>query len=988
MRSHRQPPYTFALVFITLLAFGLRLYRLDVQSLWYDEGVTAIVAQYDPATLIRWTADDIQPPLYYLLVSAWGQVAGWSEWSLRFPSLFFGVLLVPLMAALSRSLTRSRGAALLAALITALHPLLLYYSQEARMYTMLTALGMVAVYCVVRSACVALSLSKGYVSVSQQRWLWIGYVLAAAAAMYTHYFAIFLLFALNLAYAIDLFRGRRTADGGRQTADGRRKTTDERRPISNIQYPISDPQSPVPSPQSLILANTALFLLFLPWLGVLITRLRVDASYWQGEFKLDEALRSVAIRFTLGETVLEREAIPWLWIFAAVTILALVGLMAGCRLHVARGKGRGASTHYELRITHYSLLITLLPLAGILLLASFTPKFNPRYVMVALPGLILLWSGGVGMRDWRLEIRDWRLEIGRGVWQVLRFGAIGVMMGGFVWAGSNWFFDPAFTKDQWREAAATVRAQRQPDEAVILVSGHAWPIWRYYAPDLDPIRLPEIEILDVDAVLDFANTANPLREGLDNADGAWIVGWQEEIVDPMGIVPLQLSRAGEETLIDAQFWGIDLRRFRAVNGSAISTAISAEPPIDHPAQVNYGDALTFLGHTVKANGDLLLFWHLNSQFAIRNSPPDLHLTAETLTAETLTADGLPYAHVADRRLSAYTYPTFRWQSGQVTVGHIPAREWAGEGAAPGNYRLRLGVYDPLGDPAGLDVIGADGAPQGKRTTVALSLPQPTLAVIGENPFSWDELAPGIFADVALDPHSAESGQPLRLEIRWWTDQPLGDLILESGWQGKDGVLVHGEEIAVAPDFPPVTWESERLMRTVYHIRPPTDLPPGEYRLILSVAGGSAINLPVTIQPSTRRFDLPVLAQPLDTTFGDLLELSGLVDRLPSQLEAGDPLPLTLVWRSLAPTDADLSVTVQLLDETGRPIRQIDEPLPGGSSLWLAGEVVTQSLTLTVPDLAGTYRLIVAVYNADEAGFPRLRLADGADALDLGEIWVR
>jgi hypothetical protein len=945
---------------------------LDAQSLWYDEGVTAIVAQYDPATLIRWTADDIQPPLYYLLVSAWRHLSGWSEWNLRFPSLFFGVLLVPLMAALSRSLTRSRGAALLAALITALHPLLLYYSQEARMYTMLVALCVVAVYCLVRSA--------WYVDSWQSRWLWIGYVLAATAAVYTHYFAIFLLFALNLAYLVDiyLFRGRKTDDG--------RRTMNERRPISNTQYPIPDPRSPIPDPQSPILANAALFLLFLPWLGVLITRLRVDASYWQGEFKLDEALRSVAIRFTLGETVLEREAIPWLWIFAAVTLISLVGLMAGCRLQVARGKGRGASTHYELRITHYSLLITLLPLAGILLLASFTPKFNPRYVMVALPGLILLWSGGVGTGDWGLGIGDWGLGIGKWVWRGGRLAAVGMILVGFIFAGSNWFFDPAFTKDQWREVAATVRAQRQPDERVILVSGHAWPIWRYYAPDLDPIHLPEIEILDVDAVLDFANTANPLREGLDIAAGAWIVGWQEEIVDPMGIVPLQLSRAGEEMPVDAQFWGIDLRRFRSVDGStisaAISAAISADPPIDHPAQVNYGDALTFLGHTVKANGDLLLFWELNTQYALRTTHYDLHLTAETVTA-----DGLPYAHVADRRLSAYTYPTFRWSPGQVTVGRIPAHAWAGEGAAPGNYQLRLGVYDPLGDPAGFDVLGADGAPQGKRTMVALSLPQPTLAVIGENPFSWDELTPGIFADVALDPRSAEPGQPLRLEIRWWTDQPLGDLILESGWQGEDGVLVRGESIAVAPDFPPVTWESERVMRTVHRIRPPTDLPPGEYRLILSLAGGSAINLPVTIQPGTRRFDLPALAQPLDATLGEILEMSGLGESLPSQLDGGASLPLTLVWRSLAPTDADLSVTVQFLDETGRPIRQIDEPLPGGSSTWLAGEVVIQSLVLTAPE-PGDYRLIVAVYNADEAGFPRLRLANGADALDLGEIWVR
>ena len=54
-----------ALLAILLLAFALRVYRLDSQSLWYDEAVTAKVASQGIGELTRWTADDIQPPLYY-----------------------------------------------------------------------------------------------------------------------------------------------------------------------------------------------------------------------------------------------------------------------------------------------------------------------------------------------------------------------------------------------------------------------------------------------------------------------------------------------------------------------------------------------------------------------------------------------------------------------------------------------------------------------------------------------------------------------------------------------------------------------------------------------------------------------------------------------------------------------------------------------------------------------------------------------------------
>ncbi|MCB0084809.1 MAG: glycosyltransferase family 39 protein, partial [Caldilineaceae bacterium] len=124
---------TIFFVLFILIAFALRVYRLDMQSLWYDEGVTATLTQRNLVDLTVWTARDIQPPLYYYVVAGWGRLAGWSEWSLRFVSAWWGVLTVPLMAVLTQKLIGNRTAAQVAALLTALHPLLVYYSQEARM---------------------------------------------------------------------------------------------------------------------------------------------------------------------------------------------------------------------------------------------------------------------------------------------------------------------------------------------------------------------------------------------------------------------------------------------------------------------------------------------------------------------------------------------------------------------------------------------------------------------------------------------------------------------------------------------------------------------------------------------------------------------------------------------------------------------------------------------------------------------------------------
>ena len=67
------------------------------------------------------------------------------EWTLRFPSVVFGVLTVPLMWAVGRRLM-GRGAGVAAAWLTAVHPLYVYYAQEARMYTQLVFLSILAGY--------------------------------------------------------------------------------------------------------------------------------------------------------------------------------------------------------------------------------------------------------------------------------------------------------------------------------------------------------------------------------------------------------------------------------------------------------------------------------------------------------------------------------------------------------------------------------------------------------------------------------------------------------------------------------------------------------------------------------------------------------------------------------------------------------------------------------------------------------------------------
>jgi hypothetical protein len=411
----------------------------------------------------------------------------------------------------------------------------------------------------------------------------------------------------------------------------------------------------------LALANTAILALYLPWINVMWRQLGSDRSYWTGALKLGEALQAVAITFTSGETVVERLAV-WLLIgYGLFTALALAALW---RAPVA---GR--------RTLWFALCWLLVPLLAVLTLAIAVPKFNPRYVMLALPGLLLVWAGGLGMM--RLPRTRW-----------LASALASLLLLGFFYAGANWYFHPNFAKDDWRGLAAWLRARITIDETVVLVSGHAWPVWDYYASDIPAVRLPALETLDVDAVLTFADTGSALRSAFAEAtgkQGAWLVNWQDEVVDPNGIVSVQLELGGREKGQSVTFAGLNLRRFTGIREHRIVEA----PPIDHPVAASAGDRVVLIGYKTANNGDLLLFWQ---------RPPGGAAAGDLRMALASSRAGAPVALPADRRLGGYTYPTSRWPAGEIVTGVVPAQEWLGAELQQGVYSVAVRVYD-ASDPA-------------------------------------------------------------------------------------------------------------------------------------------------------------------------------------------------------------------------------------------------------------------------------------------------
>lgn len=122
------------IILTLILGFVLRIFSLN-QSLWLDEATTALVAQMNLNSFFNsFMIADFHPPLYYLLIRYWIIVFGNSEVFIRIPSVLFGVATIYLVYLIAKELRQKWP--LVPALFLATSGLHIYYSQEARMYSM------------------------------------------------------------------------------------------------------------------------------------------------------------------------------------------------------------------------------------------------------------------------------------------------------------------------------------------------------------------------------------------------------------------------------------------------------------------------------------------------------------------------------------------------------------------------------------------------------------------------------------------------------------------------------------------------------------------------------------------------------------------------------------------------------------------------------------------------------------------------------------
>ena len=393
----------------------VRLYRLDSQSLWADEGLQYFIASAESfnevfGRLFR----TFHPPLSYLIHHVFLQIND-TAFFLRLPSALFGVASMPLVYVLARHLV-SRPAAVLTLVVFSVSPFHTWYSQDGRMYAQLLFLSLLSTYCLLR----ALEKDKSH-------W-WGAYILAVVAGMYTHVFMGLAVSAQGL-WILLCHRRRLWAYcilGG-------------------------------------VVTILCLPLVF-QWGGLFFTSAEKTLAGVEVPFEKRGGFSWLALPYTffvysagfsLGPSVAElHEERSVQYLVQFLPIIVLVGSIYGVLLVLGVVALRRQIGTESLALC---LLGLVAPLLGVTILSLMTRfPFNPRYTIVAFPYFCLLAGGALAF-----------------LWQKNRWAGIVTLcavLGVSTASLANLFFNPYYAKEDVRSAVALWRTLSKHELLIVCSS--------------------------------------------------------------------------------------------------------------------------------------------------------------------------------------------------------------------------------------------------------------------------------------------------------------------------------------------------------------------------------------------------------------------------------------------------------------------------------------------------------------------------------------
>ena len=415
---------TLLLAAICLLGLALRLYRLEEQSLWWDDynGLAHLTLEGFLASMQE--ARRVNPegaPLYHVVQYAFAQVIGSGEYAQRLLNVFIGVATIPMVYAIGRSSFGVR-AGLLAALLFAMSPPHIYHAQSLRIYPLAMLL----------SAAALLSMHR-VLTQSSRRWVFLNALFNGLLCM-THLFGLFAVFAQGIAAILLLLprQWKRFASW------------------AFLQFVCLIP---------------AVY-----WVAMMPQRTAGD--FWHFSFPSLGDIAKDLVGDDLTDFAVNRAAnpmeflglsleVPWLAATMAYLLMGVstaVAVWALFQVFMRRRDG-GAGTKRDERQVSFVLMLCFwaLPVLSLLCVAFFwRPVIYPRYTLYACLGLYVL-AGGL------LQA----LPAPR-----MRHGLVVVLIAAYAYQLA--LLLPSDTRTQWRPAARDIAAQAASGD-IVLVGGTSWP---------------------------------------------------------------------------------------------------------------------------------------------------------------------------------------------------------------------------------------------------------------------------------------------------------------------------------------------------------------------------------------------------------------------------------------------------------------------------------------------------------------------------------
>ena len=918
MRRRSSNRVSLILIGICLLAFGLRVYALDGQSMWSDEGLSYHRAQQPTAVVLANTITvdgvptvDTNPPFYFLLLHGWRALLGQSIFSLRLMGVFAGLLAAPLMYVLGRALFW-RHAGTLAALFLAVSPFHVWQTQVLRNYGLLITLNLFCIYGLVRyTAASPQAAGRG-------KWaaLWLG---AGLLGIYTHYFGFFVFAFTLVAFAASVASSWRMRD-----FMGRR-----------------------------LWLGLLLVAMLLPALWAAFDRFRAGRQFDFFAVNPWGVVAQAASVFSVGMSPTLTH--PWSLV-APGLLLLFAGSLLGWWL-------RRSAT---LLLLGYQVI----PLGLLLAMSTINPLFNgTRHLLIGLPPFLLLCAV--------LPAALWRRPAGGAVRRLGLFVGIVFIVIQVIWMQRQ-FHHPDFVRDDIRAAADYLNRMAQPEDQIVLHDTLIkFTFDAYYDGAAPVIAAPLFGRQDEEAAIARLQTAgersrrvwflthpeprtgfprdllwrwadeNWRRLNTINFDWLWlplrlrVYSVQPELVD----LPSQASEQHavyEDGLI---LHGLEMPASLQSGAPFAATFYLSREELEAPpaAASDYEISLRFQDEEGR-------LWQQVDQGLWPAYPPQAWPAATLLRYDHITqlAPGLPpgqyqvwmrilerqqnrplaiVAGGVDLRLADVMVSAASCEQAQDPwPGYSPDDTFFGSSLLLRGHGEPAATYRP-GHLLRLDLLWCVLRPPEEDYRVQARLTDDEGAVVAQ-----------------------AEGRLTR------ADYPVAD------WQADE--LLQG---SVQLPVPATTAAGVyRLQIAVVPGDGGSALP-----VNLGLAGRAAAIEWITVEEWPLETVLPPIATPLQAAFGEphLFELHGY-ELSPDTLTPGESATLTFYWRSAVDAPSvNYYAFVHVIQEGQAPEAQADGPPLNGfrpTSSWRAGEVFVDERTLIIPQDAaeGDYRLTVGFYNPD------------------------